>query len=72
MWEDFNSIFSVFRQLCRLSLSLYTYRENPRWASIKPLKLSLNNLNLKFSSEMVTPDDDPVFPLMIDGRGLLD
>lgn len=68
MWEDFESIFSVLPQLRRLSLSLYTYRENPRWASIKPLKVSLNNLILKFSSEMVTPDDDPVFPLMIDTR----
>jgi hypothetical protein len=58
MWEDFESIFSVFPQLRWLSLSLYNYRENPRWASIKPLKVLLNNLILKFSSEMITPDDN--------------
>ena len=68
MWEDLESIFSVFPRLRQLSLLLYTYRQNPRWASIKPLKLSLINLNLELASEMVTPDDDPVFPLMIDTR----
>ncbi|CAF1403447.1 unnamed protein product, partial [Rotaria sordida] len=67
-WEDFNSILSLFPQLHRLSLSLYTYRENPRWASIKPLKLPLNNFFVKFSSKMVTPDDDPAFHLLINTR----
>ncbi|CAF1662591.1 unnamed protein product, partial [Didymodactylos carnosus] len=68
MWEDFNSIFSMFPQLRQLSLSLYTYRENPRWASITTLKLTLNNLVLKFSSKMVTPDDDLPICLMINTR----
>ncbi|CAF3693676.1 unnamed protein product [Rotaria socialis] len=68
MWDDFNNVLAVFPQLRRLSLSLYAYRENPRWGSIAPLKLTLNNLSVKFSSEMVTPDDDPPFHLMINTR----
>ncbi|CAF2085302.1 unnamed protein product [Rotaria magnacalcarata] len=68
MWEDFNSVLAVFPQLRQLSLSLYTYRENPRWGSIAPLKLTLNSLSVNFSSEMVTPDDDLAFHLMINTR----
>lgn len=65
-WDDFEKVISLFPQIRQLGISLYTYRKNPRWSSIRPLKLLLNNVVIQFSSEMVTPDDDPPFHLMID------
>jgi hypothetical protein len=57
-WKHFKSILALFPGLRRLHLSLYTYRDNPRWASIEPMTLPLENVHIELSSEMVTPDDD--------------